>query len=102
METSARRALLWSFTMGVGSLLAVMPAQAQLIDRTQYPNTVNAGIAQSLTDQVGAGRGDINTANSSAFIIARDPFRAIRRGRQLFQRKFTHVQTQGFLPGNGS
>ena len=29
------------------------------------------------------------TPGSSAFIIARDPSRAIRRGRQLFQRKFT-------------
>ena len=36
------------------------------------------------------------TPNSSLFIIARDPFRAIRRGRQLFQRKFTVAQ--GFGP----
>ena len=28
-------------------------------------------------------------------MIAHDPYRAIRRGRQLFQRKFTHAQGQG-------
>jgi hypothetical protein len=35
------------------------------------------------------------TSDSSSFIIARDPFRAIRRGRQLFQRKFLRSQGQG-------
>lgn len=29
------------------------------------------------------------------FIINRDPFRAVRRGRQLFQRKFTRAEAQG-------
>ena len=42
------------------------------------------------------------TPDSSAFIIARDPFRAIRRGRQLFQRKFTRAQGQGPLVGDGA
>src|SRR3712207_4988932 len=70
--------------------LAALPAAAQLIDRTLAPNPINEGIAKSLTDQVGAGRGDWNTPNSSSYIISRDPFRAIRRGRQLFQRKFHH------------
>ncbi|MBC8164283.1 MAG: thiol oxidoreductase-like protein, partial [Bryobacteraceae bacterium] len=36
-------------------------------------------------------RGDWKTPNSSAYIISRDPFRAIRRGRQIFQRKFQHL-----------
>jgi hypothetical protein len=36
------------------------------------------------------------TPDSSAYIIARDPARSIRRGRQLFQRKFT--LGQGFGP----
>ena len=36
------------------------------------------------------------TPGSSTFIIARDPARAVRRGRQLFQRKFTDAQ--GFGP----
>lgn len=37
----------------------------------------------------------MNTPGSSLFIIARDPARSIRRGRQLFQRKFTRAQGQG-------
>src|SRR5690606_1077017 len=64
-------------------------AQPQLVDRTRTPNDANEGIAKSLEEQIGAGRGDVMTPRSSAFIITRDPFRAIRRGRQLFQRKFT-------------
>lgn len=68
---------------------------AQLIDRTKNPNTINAGIAKSLSQQTGTGRGDIMTPDSSAFIIKRDPFRSIRRGRQLFQRKFLRTQGAG-------
>ncbi|MDQ6665118.1 MAG: hypothetical protein M3Z23_12070 [Acidobacteriota bacterium] len=64
---------------------------AQLIDRTKAPNPINEGIAKSLEQEVGAGRGDSNTPESSSFLILRDPFRAIRRGRQLFQRKFQHL-----------
>ncbi len=41
------------------------------------------------------------TPDSSAFIIARDPFRAVRRGRQLFQRKFTRLQGQGPRAADG-
>jgi len=77
-------------------------AVAQLIDRTLAPNAANEGIAKSLDQQIGAGRGDVYTPGSSAFIIARDPFRAIRRGRQLFQRKFTRAQGQGPLAGDGA
>jgi hypothetical protein len=73
------------------------PAQAQMPDRTQNPNLENFGIAKSLTQEIGAGRGNSMTPNSSSFIIARDPFRAIRRGRQLFQRKFLRSQGQGPL-----
>jgi hypothetical protein len=78
-------------------------ANAQLIDKTMAPNTANEGIAKSLTDEIGTGRGDINTPGSSAFIIARDPFRSIRRGRQLFQRKFCMDQGVGprMLDGKG-
>src|SRR4029077_20427829 len=68
---------------------------AQMIDNTQAPNTAKAGINKSLLDEVGAGRGDVMTPSSSVFIINRDPYRSIRRGRQLFQRKFTHLQGQG-------
>src|SRR6266516_3469249 len=56
-------------------------AQAQMIDNTQAPNTAKAGINKSLLDEIGAGRGDVMTAGSSVYIINRDPFRSIRRGR---------------------
>jgi hypothetical protein len=83
-----------------GSFLAVFlalitTAQAQMIDNTQAPNTAKAGINKSLQDEIGAGRGNVMMPGSSAYIINRDPFRAIRRGRQLFQRKFTRLQGQG-------
>jgi mono/diheme cytochrome c family protein len=71
-------------------VITALPVAAQLIDRTLAPNPLNEGIAKSIQDQIGAGRGDWTTPNSSSFVIARDPFRAIRRGRQLFQRKFQH------------
>jgi hypothetical protein len=84
----------------VTAILAA-PALGQLVDRTLAPNSANEGIAKSLPDQVGAGRGDWYTPGSSSFIIARDPFRAIRRGRQLFQRKFRHVEGHGPVAGDG-
>jgi hypothetical protein len=76
-------------------------AWAQLTDQTQAPSTAKVGIAKSLQDETAAGRGDVNTWNSSIFIIQRDPFRSIRRGRQLFQRKFTRMQGQGANEGDG-
>jgi len=72
---------------------------AQLIDNTQASNKINAGINKSLADEIGTGRGDVMTPYSSLFIINRDPYRSIRRGRQIFQRKFTREQGQG--PNNG-
>ena len=80
---------------GTGLLLSTLAANAQMIDNTQAPNTAKAGINKSLLDEIGAGRGDVNTQGSSIYIINRDPFRSIRRGRQLFQRKFTRLQGQG-------
>jgi hypothetical protein len=76
-------------------------ASAQETDLTQTPNAVGAGIYKSLEEQIGAGRGDILTPDSSLFLIARDPFRAIVRGRQLFQRKFTQAQGVGPRTGDG-
>src|SRR5690242_10332685 len=87
--------------IGVFSLWRSFPARAQLTDRTQNPNVLNFGIAKSLTEEIGAGRGSLTTPDSSAFIIARDPFRAIRRGRQLFQRKFLRSQGQGPMAVDG-
>ena len=79
----------------VVSLTATHCAWAELTDLTQTPNAVNEGIAKSLEDEVAAGRGDVRLPGSSLYVIARDPFRAIRRGRQLFQRKFTVAQGLG-------
>jgi hypothetical protein len=71
-------------------------AQAQLTDLTQTPNQEGAGIVKSLEQQIGTGVGNAMTPDSSVFIMLRDPARAVRRGRQLFQRKFTDAQ--GFGP----
>jgi hypothetical protein len=76
-------------------------AIAQMVDRTKAPNSANEGIAKTLEQQVGADRCDWYTPESSSFIISRDPFRAVRRGRQLFQRKFSLVEGQGSLTNDG-
>src|SRR5882672_1403676 len=80
---------------GSALLLLGIGAPAQMIDNTQAPNTAKAGINKSLLDEIGAGRGDVMAQGSSMYIINRDPFRSVRRGRQLFQRKFTRLQGQG-------
>jgi len=48
----------------IGGTLAllVVPALSQSIDRTQNPNSANAGIAKSLPQEIGAGRGDVTDA----------------------------------------
>src|SRR2546428_2731839 len=83
------------------SASAALLAWGELIDRTQAPNALNEGINKSLEQQIGEGRGNIYTPSSSAVIITRDPFRAIRPGRQIFQRKFTRAQGQGPNVGDG-
>ncbi|MEJ7606212.1 MAG: di-heme oxidoredictase family protein [Bryobacteraceae bacterium] len=87
-----------------GIFLNIIPyeLEGQTIDRTLAPNPLNEGIAKSVEDQIGAGRGDIHTPGSSAYIIARDPFRAVRRGRQLFQRKFYRQDGTGAYLRNGT
>ena len=91
------RRLVPGMALSVALVVAAIhgPAQAQLIDRTQVFNDLDEGIALSLEDQVGAGQGDPVTPGSSIYLIKRDPARSIRRGRQLFQRKFTLTQGQG-------
>jgi hypothetical protein len=84
------------------SLLLSCPSFGQLVDNTQSSNTINAGINKSFSEEVGAGHGDENTPDSSMYIIRRDPFRAMRRGRQLFQRKFTVAQGEGPRLGDGT
>jgi len=86
----------------VVAVLAEPAAQAQLTDLTQTPNAENAGIVKSLSQQIGTGVGNVNTPGSSVFIIKRDPARSIRRGRQLFQRKFTVEQGFGPRTNDGS
>jgi hypothetical protein len=76
-------------------------AWGQLIDKTLAPNSADAGISKSYSDEIGAVRGDLYTPNSSLYLINRDPFRSIRRGRQLFQRKFRRVNGQGPNFGDG-
>jgi hypothetical protein len=77
-------------------------ADAQLRDITQISPSVPGGhINKSFAQEIGDGVGTINTPNTSAFIIARDPFRAVRRGRQLFQRKFTLSQGVGPTTNDG-
>src|SRR5262249_26653582 len=71
-------------------------AHAQLTDVSQTGPTVPGGaINKSIEQQIGAGRGDLHTPQSSVYLIKRDPARAIRRGRQVFQRKFTEEQGLG-------
>lgn len=73
---------------------------AELADITQVNDggAVNAPgglIGKSLEEQIGAGHGDATTFGSAVYLIKRDPARSIRRGRQLFQRKFTAEQGLG-------
>jgi len=74
----------------------VSASRAQLADATQItPNVPGGQIAKSLEEQVGAGHGDEFTPGSAVYLIKRDPARAVRRGRQIFQRKFTLEQGMG-------
>lgn len=99
MVISVKRAAQFLFFAAWGAL--AVPAYGQLVDNTLAPNTAQGGINKSLSQQIGAGRGNLTTPDSSLYIISRDPFRSIRRGRQIFQRKFTREQGQGPLTGDG-
>ena len=84
-------------------LCASVRVAGQLVDKTKAPNTSNDGISRPLIgapspSQIGEGRSGSDW-NTSLHTIGLDPFRAIRRGRQLFQRKFTRLEGQG--PGSG-
>ncbi|MFP3938747.1 MAG: di-heme oxidoredictase family protein [Thermoanaerobaculia bacterium] len=82
-----------------GLLAFAAPSAAQLAECDQInidPADVPGGcIARTLEDQIGTGRGDEFTESSSIYLIKRDPARSVRRGRQLFQRKFTRDEGQG-------
>ncbi|HEX6996593.1 MAG TPA: di-heme oxidoredictase family protein [Gammaproteobacteria bacterium] len=83
------------------ALLSLPPTvRAQLPDCTLVDQALGilapgGCIAKSLRDQIGAGQGDVATVGSSTYLIKRDPARAIRRGRQLFQRKFSAAEGVG-------
>ncbi len=79
-----------------GLALLATGAQAQLTDESQtQPQVPGGAIAKSLEEQIGAGHGDAFEYGSSVYLVKRDPARSIRRGRQLFQRKFTADQGVG-------
>jgi hypothetical protein len=72
------------------------PAFAQLTEDFHLFDPVPGGhVARSLDEQIGEGHGDEATYGSAMYLIKRDPARSIRRGRQLFQRKFTIEQGLG-------
>jgi hypothetical protein len=82
--------------------LATAPEQAgaqlnecALIDALGLIDAPGGCIERKLSDQIGPGQGDINTPGSSAYLVTRDPARAIRRGRQLFQRKWSAFEGLG-------
>jgi len=88
---------LWSITADQVS--------AQLIgcDQVAPTNAPGGCIARTLEDQIDLGHNDdivtpgtnFSISTGSIFLIQHDPGRSIRRGRQLFQRKFTENQGQG-------
>ena len=88
------RWMVWVGVLAGVSFTASANAQLRDVKEKISGNAVNEGIQKNLAEQIGAGRGSNFIASSSLYIINRDPFRAIRRGRQLFQRKF--LPTQGF------
>ncbi len=81
--------LLWS-GMAVAQL-----TDASLTDQNGNVDAPGGLISRSLQDQIGPGRGDDTVFGASLFLIARDPARSIRRGRQLFQRKFSVAEGLG-------
>src|SRR5262245_31208473 len=100
--SSQKTTKIFALIAGAGALyLFTSNGLAQLVDKNKAPNLADEGINKTLTQQIGTGRGDWMTPDSSSFIIARDPFRSIRRGRQLFQRKFTRAEGQGPVMNDG-
>src|SRR5688572_30789662 len=98
---SRLRTCLWVSALAV----AAPVAHAQLVDLTASPaidTQPSTGVAKSLGQQVQAGVGNVLTPGSSIYIIKRDPARSIRRGRQIFQRKFSMWQGLGPRTGDGT
>ena len=90
MSTSTRVRLLFLASMAA----AYQPlAHAQLIECYQagiFSGETGQGcIVKTLQEQIGSGHGDEYIFGSAVYLVKRDPARSIRRGRQLFQRKFS-------------
>lgn len=81
-----------TLSSGVGYSALV---DGSLTDHGYNTNAPGGVILRSYQEQIGAGQGDTETYGSSAYLIARDPFRSVRRGRQLFQRKFSEQEGLG-------
>ncbi len=58
-------------------------------------NAPGGCIAKRLDEQIDNGHGNENTAGSAVYLVKRDPARSIRRGLQLFQRKFSLDEGHG-------
>jgi hypothetical protein len=69
--------------------------ECELINQAGLIDAPGGCIEKPYKLQLGPGQGDVNTPGSSAYLIHRDPARAIRRGRQLFQRKFSLYEGLG-------
>ncbi len=69
--------------------------ECKLIDQAGLIDAPGSCIEKSLAMQIGTGQGDVDTPGSSSYLIKRDPARAIRRGRQLFQRKWSSYDGLG-------
>ena len=103
---SAKRASRWFILLvGVFAVWLSSTLLAQLVDNNKAPNAANGGINRALVNgsyptEVGDGRLG-SDQNTSLNVIRFDPFRAIRRGRQLFERKFSRIEGQGPLSNDG-
>lgn len=90
------RFILWILFVFLALQSSAVLAQLMPCDKVYPPGTAPDGgcIERSLVDQIGGGHGFL--VGQSGWLIRRDPFRSVRRGRQLFQRKFS--RDEGFGP----
>ncbi len=88
-----------NFILCLFSCLVLSNVHAQLAECEQLnvssEDIPGSCIAKTLAEQIGSGQGDETIEGSSVYLIKRDPARAIRRGRQLFQRKFSRDEGVG-------
>lgn len=94
-----KKHLLKATTLVIASIFATTThaqlVECELVNQQGNVSAPGGCIGKNLQQQIGQGQGDINTYDSSIYLIKRDPARSIRRGRQLFQRKFTASEGRG-------